>query len=225
MIPFNYLDIYWIGGSPCSGKSSTASILANRYGLRLFHSDDHMDQHTRQADPARQPVMARIARMNWEQIWMRPVPELVADELEFYREEFDQLRAALEQIPGEAPILAEGTAWLPELLIHAGVSPARTFFLVPTATFQARHYAQRPWARDILSECSQPQQAFQNWMDRDSLFADAVEEQARAGGMPVRRVDGTLSLPETCALIERSFDLPFPKKQGATHERKPSIPR
>jgi 2-phosphoglycerate kinase len=211
MIPLNRLDIYWMGGSPCSGKSSIANTLADRYGLRLFRSDDHMDQHIRQADPVRQPAMAKIARMNWEQIWMRPVSEQVADELEFYREEFDQLCAELEQFPGKAPILAEGTAWLPELLIRAGVSPARTFFLVPTATFQVQHYAQRPWARDILSECSQPQQAFQNWMDRDSRFANAVEEQARAGGMPVRRVDGTLTLPETCALIERSFDLPFSK--------------
>lgn len=205
------LDIYWLGGSPCSGKSTIAGLLAERHGLQLFRSDEYMDRHTRQADPTRQPVMARIAQMNWEQIWMRPVVEQVADELDFYREEFDLLRAELEQTAGGAPILAEGTAWLPELLARAGVSPARTFFLVPSETFQVRHYSQRPWAHDILSECSQPQQAFRNWMERDSRFADAVEEQARACAMPVRRVDGTHTLEETCALLESAFD--FPKYQ------------
>jgi len=28
-------NLYWIGGSPCSGKSSISRILADRFGLAL----------------------------------------------------------------------------------------------------------------------------------------------------------------------------------------------
>lgn len=35
--------ICYIGGSPCSGKSTVAQALAERYGLTPFKVDDHLD--------------------------------------------------------------------------------------------------------------------------------------------------------------------------------------
>lgn len=33
-------DIYWIGGSPCSGKSTIAEILAEKHDFTVFKCDD-----------------------------------------------------------------------------------------------------------------------------------------------------------------------------------------
>jgi hypothetical protein len=35
--------LYWIGGSPCAGKSSVAATLAARYGLRHVECDRESD--------------------------------------------------------------------------------------------------------------------------------------------------------------------------------------
>jgi adenylate kinase family enzyme len=38
-------NIYWIGGAPCSGKSTITEKLAFKHGLSMFKSDDHMYAH------------------------------------------------------------------------------------------------------------------------------------------------------------------------------------
>ena len=38
------MNIYYIGGSPCAGKSSVAEILLRRYGLNYFKIDDFLDR-------------------------------------------------------------------------------------------------------------------------------------------------------------------------------------
>src|SRR5512146_1907288 len=87
-------DVYWLGGSPCSGKSSIAEAIAARRGFSLFKCDDSLFDHMAAADPLRQPAMAKAARLSglgWEALFMRPVEEQVADVLAFYREEFPLL--------------------------------------------------------------------------------------------------------------------------------------
>ncbi len=37
--------VYWIGGSPCSGKTSIASILSEKYGLFYYQADNYFDNH------------------------------------------------------------------------------------------------------------------------------------------------------------------------------------
>ena len=38
-------EIYYMGGSPCSGKSTAAEILAERYGLYYFKVDDYLEKY------------------------------------------------------------------------------------------------------------------------------------------------------------------------------------
>lgn len=37
--------IYWIGHSPCAGKSKVARILTEDYGFHYYKSDDAYDDH------------------------------------------------------------------------------------------------------------------------------------------------------------------------------------
>ncbi len=151
--------------------------------------------------------MARAWRLSWDGRFMRPVEEQVADVFAIYREEFELLLGILAGYPPQRPILAEGNAWLPELLSAAGVSPARAAYLVPTPEFQQAHYSNREFINEILSQCADPQAAFASWMARDARFGELVSAQAEAWGAPVLRVDGSLGLEETRRWVERAWGL------------------
>lgn len=43
--------VWWVGGSPCAGKSTLAAILARRHGLALYRCDEALAAHLRRGGP------------------------------------------------------------------------------------------------------------------------------------------------------------------------------
>ncbi len=199
--------VYWLGGSPCAGKSSVAIILAERHGLQLYRCDDHFDEHRARLDAGRHPVFASLAALTCDGLWMRPVEVQVETELAYCREVFSMILEDLLLLPSHTRLLAEGTDLLPECVKPLLAGTSRGFWMVPTAEFQYHYYSKRSWISDILKNCTDPARAFSNWMGRDAGFADRIEESASRLGLPVLRVDGTLSAQEISSIVEHSFGL------------------
>ena len=201
--------VFWVGGSPCSGKSSIVGTLAEEYGLHVYKCDDAFWEHAKRVDPVKQPTFHRLARMTWDEIWMRPVAVQVADEFACYREEFAMILDDLLALPGSELIVAEGAALLPELISGLLQDRSRAMWVVPTEPFQREHYTleKRPWIKDILRHCQNPTQAFANWMDRDVGFAKRVAEQARALDLEVLAVDGKRTIAQNAEIVARCFGL------------------
>ena len=63
--------LYMIGGSPCSGKSTIASLLARQYQLLHIKLDDLVDEMMSQASADSQPICLLRQDRSPEQIWMR----------------------------------------------------------------------------------------------------------------------------------------------------------
>jgi len=200
-------NVYWIGGSPCSGKSSIAEALAAAYGLQLYHADDAYVRHANAVTPEHQPVSYKLAYLSAEELWMRPVEEQVAEELALYHEEFPLILEDLLALPATPPVLAEGAALLPACVQPYLLEPHRAISIIPTAEFQMEHYARRAWAQDVVRACSDPEQAFRNWMQRDIRFAKHVEQAAREAGLFSLLVDGGHPLTDTIAIVEQHFRL------------------
>ena len=198
--------VYWIGGSPCAGKSSVAQTLAHLYGLSVYACDAKTPDHLQHAQYDLQPTMHRIARMGWEQIWMRPVEELLHDALRFNHEEWDLFLEGYLAHPSQYPVV-EGAVLLPELVAPLLSDPHRGIWMVPTEAFQRHHYAQRPWIQSILQDCSNPKAAFENWMQRDARFAQVVMGQAQERGLKVMVVDGSMALADTVRVVAAWFAL------------------
>src|SRR5947209_928431 len=137
--------VWWVGGSPCAGKSALAATLASRHGLACYHCDEALAAHVRRAAPLAYPMMHKLTTTPWHDLWMRPVEVMIREELAFYREEFPLVLADLRGFPAAAPVIAEGTALLPELVAPHLAAPHRAVWLVPSADFQREHYSQRPW--------------------------------------------------------------------------------
>lgn len=197
--------VFWLGGSPCAGKSSIADRLAEAHDLTVYRCDNAFYRHAEVVTPAAQPVFARLARASCDEVWMRSVARQIEEEMTLYREEFPLILADLAGLPSTRPIIAEGAALLPDLLDRLGVVWGRAIWVVPTETFQREHYSRREWRHNVLKECAAPDRAWQNWMDRDAGFARSVAREARRLGFRILVVDGSRSIEETTLHVGRHF--------------------
>jgi 2-phosphoglycerate kinase len=202
-----FSQVYILGGSPCSGKSTIAEKLSSRYRFRYYKVDDFEREHLSRCHPERHPVMYKYSKMSWNEIWSRPVQVQVREEFEFYRERFEMILEDLQKYEPGTPVILEGAAYLPELIAKYDVDPNHVIYLVPTKAFQMHHYSQRPWIRHILKECHDPDQAFENWMERDHRFGQEIIRQAKAYGLGTVIVDGKRNIDTQYDFVVRHFGL------------------
>ena len=199
--------VFWIGGSPCSGKSSITAILAERFGLQMYHLDDEYTRHLAQAVPQRHPLLYAAKGASWDDVWMHPVATLTAREIAFYREEWEMVVEDLLAMPVSSPILAEGAGLLPQCVAPLISHPQQAIWVVPTEEFQRREYPRRDWVKSILDKCKEPEKAWENWMGRDAEFASVVAQSARDAGLMVLEVDGSRPISENAELVAAHFGL------------------
>ena len=199
--------VFWLGGSPCSGKTSISEIIARRFGLDVYHVDEAFESHAQRFDPLRQPALTKWSKSSWNQRWMQPVDSLVQDVIACYREHFTLILEDIFSLPKRRALLVEGSALPPAQVRSVLSSPSHAVWLIPSADFQITHYSKRDWVRSILAQCSQPDVAFQNWMERDIRFAQWIEAEASATHLSLLRVDGNRTIEENAAAVARHFQL------------------
>ena len=203
--------LYMIGGSPCSGKSTIASLLTQQYGLLHIKLDDLTDQMMDQARANAKPISLLRQDRSPDQIWLRHPEEMADEEWRFYEEIFPYVASYLLEHQ-EKPHLVEGAGLLPHLVKSLDGPAVSYLCLTPTADFQTKHYQQREWVPYVLEDTSNPEQAFENWMQRDILFAQMVRKEAKKLGYPSLMTDGSRSEKETAEEIARLLKLPNTNK-------------
>ncbi len=197
--------VFWLGGSPCSGKSSISRILASRFDLDVYHVDEAFENPTRRLDPLHHPALTMWCESSWDERWMQPIDNLVQDVIACYREHFALIREDVLEMPKRKSLLVEGTALLPGLVADLLTKSTQAIWIIPFADFQRAHYSEREWARNIVAQCSDTEVAFHNWMERDIRFAEWVESEAIAHNLPVLRVDGKRTLEENAEAVATHF--------------------
>lgn len=199
--------IYYIGGSPCSGKSTIAKMIADRLGLYYFKVDDYLDKYMSRGKEANKLYSVKAMEMSADEIWMRDPMTQNIEELEIYHEIFEFILEDLNQIETLNGIITEGAAFLPELVNEIKVENHSYICIVPTKDFQYHHYKLRPWVPDILAECTDKEQAFENWMERDALFAATVRENADKIGYQSIVTDGSIDVNTIYEQVVNWFNL------------------
>lgn len=186
------MDIFYIGGSPCSGKSTVAEALAERYDLMHFKVDDHLEEFTARGAAEGLPVCQRILRMTADETWMRPPDVQCREELDYYAEIAPFVAEAIRKL-AYPRVVAEGAALLPYLMQRQNVCRSRYIAIVPSRAFQFSRYRQRPWVPHVLRDCANQEAAFANWMERDALFAEAVRGQCTQAEYACLLTDGSIT--------------------------------
>lgn len=124
--------ILWIGGSPCSGKSSIARILADRYELQTYHCDEAFDEHRKRVVPDKHPMLHKWTNTPWDELWMQPVAVLVTEAIVCYHEHFNMIIDDVLSLPRSASILVEGTAFLPNRVCRVLLNRHQAMWILST---------------------------------------------------------------------------------------------
>lgn len=201
------IKTYFIGGSPCSGKSTITEILAKKHDLYYFKVDDFLDKYIDIGASEGRPVCTRIKSMTPEETWMRDPMIQCEEELSWYREVFGYVCEEIAQIQNVKGIIAEGAAYLPDLMKSINIPNNRYLSITPTKDFQVSHYSKREWVPYVLQDCSDKDKAFENWMERDALFAKDVQRQCEENGYLSLVNDGKREIEELIHLVEEHFEL------------------
>ncbi|MGG1593976.1 zeta toxin family protein [Terribacillus saccharophilus] len=200
--------IYWIGGSPCAGKTTIARKLAAEYGFTYYKCDDCYDDHMSRSTPDQQPYMYKIKDQTWNQVWSTQfcslsVEEQIEDVIRVYEEQFSLILEDLLSRPKTTPILVEGAVLLPHMVAPLLTELSHAIWMVPTPEFQIENYKKRAWIHRILDQYDDPDLAFSNWMERDSGFAHKVIKDAKDMGLRTFSVDGSFSVDQSYELVKR----------------------
>ena len=201
------MEIYYIGGSPCSGKSTIAQALATEYDLDYFKVDDHLEKYIKMGAADGKLCCAMVEKMTSEQIWMREPGVQCKEELIIYEEISEYIQNDLKNADGKKDIITEGAAYLPRLAKRLHVPADRYLSITPTKAFQVFHYSKREWVPFVLSECSNQAKAFENWMERDALFAREVQRQCAEVGYVSVINDGKVPVEEMIKMAAEHFGL------------------
>ncbi len=198
-------NIYFIGGSPCSGKSTITTMLAENYGFYYFKVDELLDDYINKGKLKGKPICTKQSNMTSDEIWMR-APEIQnLEELQFYREIFEFIITDLSNINSD--IVTEGASYLPELMRKIGIDKKHYINITPTFDFQYAYYKERPWVPYVIRDCHDKEKAFDNWMKRDAFFAGHVRNQSRKLGYKTLITDETVSCINTYQIVCNLFGL------------------
>lgn len=196
--------VYFIGGSPCSGKSTIAEMFAREYGMYYFKVDDYLEKYMRLAAEKGRSTCKKSIKMKPDEIWMRDALVQCDEEFRIYEEIAEFVFEDLQRIDAKA-VITEGAAYTPTVMKHSRSNGYIS--IVPTAEFQVSHYKEREWVPYVLEGCSDKVQAFENWMQRDILFAERVKEECRLSEIPCIVNDGTKTPPEIFCMVKELLGL------------------
>lgn len=185
MEPFDHA--IWIGGPPGSGKTTIATRIARRYGLRWYNADTRTWAHLDRA--LREGVPAAIAwqSMPPEERWAGRTPAEL-DELSLDRERGPMILDDVRRLPAAPLVVAEGTPLRPDLVAPVLSAPSRSVWLVLTPELH----------RARLESCGARESAIQ----RSLLLSREIRERAIARGLPVLTVDGSVGIDDAVAAAE-----------------------
>ncbi len=205
--------VLWLGGIPCSGKSSVAHWLIERYSLQLYHYDRHERAHIARRDPIRHPALCAYEAMSMNERWVtRPVDEMVRATTAAWLERFALAVDDLCALPSEPPILAEGPGLLPDSVAPLLVSARQAIWLVPTDGFKRATQPTRGGAP--ANQTSDPLRAYENLITLDLQLARDVKAGAGELGLTVIEVDGTRSIEQVAREVAGHFGLRSPVTLG-----------
>jgi hypothetical protein len=168
--------VLWIGGSAGTGKTTIATRLARRHGLRWYCSDTRTWAHRDRALREGNEAALRWEAMTPDERLRSPPAERFAMSLHGERGPMvvDNLRA----LPRSPLIVAEGTPIAPSVVTSGAADYQRAVWLIPARRLRtARH----------------------------GLLADAIEREAAEHGVRVLIVDGSRGIEEMVAAVEELF--------------------
>lgn len=201
--------VYWIGGAPGAGKSTTARRLAARYGWHHYATDDTMRAHTARTTPASAPMLHAFQAMDMDERWVRRSPDVMLETFHWFRGEcFGLIVEDLLGLPSEPRIVVDGLRLLPHLVKPLLDVVDQAVWLLPTPDF--RHAAiegRSAPGEGFVWRTSDPARAARNLAERDRMFTSRLREETGRLGLRAIEVDTATSEDDLFHQVTTAFRL------------------
>ena len=199
--------IYWLGGSTCAGKTTISNVLSENYGFAVYHCDEYLVKHIKKSNAQEHPNLNKIAKTSWNDILSMNVEEYLKWTTGSFCEEFDMILEDLEQLPDDKPILVEGINILPHLIKEEIVNINHAVWLVAEESFYINHQMNRKELFERVKECSNQEQALQNYMSNDLAFGKYILNETKKLGLNVIETTQEFDIKKNIELISSYFNL------------------
>lgn len=198
--------VYWLGGSTCAGKTTISKALSESYGFRVYHCDDYIGTHIERSNIQEHPNLNKITKASWNDILSMNVEEYLDWTTGSFCEEFGMILEDLDQLSDDKPILVEGINLLPGLLKEALIDTNQAVWLVADDAFYKKHQMQRKEFFDRIKQCSNQEQALQNYINDDLAFGRYIINDAKKHDLKVIVTADESDLKKNIELISRYFN-------------------
>ena len=193
--PQRLRHIRWIGGGSGAGKSTVTHLLAEKYGLRLYHCDDTQSAHTARSNATDHPMLHAFLALMMDERWVKRTPEEMFHTFHgFHGEGFGLILEDLLDLPTDVPVLVEGYKLLPCLVAPLLSRPDQAVWLIPTPEWRRTALSRRGSLWSIAGQTSDPETALANLLARDALYTEEVFRQAVALQLTIIEVSGSASV-------------------------------
>jgi 2-phosphoglycerate kinase len=199
--------IYWLGGSTCAGKTTISNAISAKYGFTVYHCDDYLGKHIEKSNEQEHPNLNKITEVSWNDILNMSVEEYLNWITGLFSEEFGMILEDLEQLPDDKPILVEGINLLPKLIKDEVVNIDHAVWLVAEDAFYKKHQMERKELFERIKECSNQEQALQNYMNDDFAFGKYILNDAEKFDLKVIEIVNESDIKKNIELISRYFKL------------------
>ncbi|MBA6441425.1 MULTISPECIES: AAA family ATPase [Streptomyces] len=201
--------VFWIGGGSGAGKSTVARRLADRYGWRLYATDDVMRDHADRATPEEAPFLHEFIAMDMDERWVNRSPEVMLETFHWFRGEgFGLIVEDLLRLPPERGVIVEGFRLLPHLVKPLLDAPRRAVWLLPTPDFrQAAIRSRSVPGEGFVWRTSDPVRAGRNLAERDRMFTTRLGEEAERLRLHTIDVETTMTEDALTERVARAFRL------------------
>ncbi len=196
--------ILFMGGSPCSGKSTVAELIAQEYGAFYFKVDELLGELIETAASRGGIACTAVRKLTSDGIWLREPSIHCEEEFQIYSELAPLIFDKIAQLNNDF-IITEGAAYTPQVMSSRNAGSYIT--IVPSPEFQISRYKEREWVQYVLADCSDKEKAFDNWMQRDVLFAERVKAECEKLEIPCIVNDGSRSVDEIYQTVKELLDI------------------
>lgn len=199
-------NVYFIAGTPCSGKTTISRELAKRYSLTIYDADEHFARHQQLSNPTFQPSMNKIFK-NADEFFSRTVFEYKKWLIDNTREQLDFILLDLIQLSQEKKVLCDCHLTLEEA--NKLTEPSRIVFLIKEPSNLVYDYCNRPDHydfRDFINSATDVEKAKALCSETLKSLNEKKYEDIKNSDYFWIEKDNTSTIDETVRKVEQHFD-------------------
>ena len=197
--------VLWIGGGPQAGKTTLSRLLAGKWDLKIYNLDWHaVREHAGRPGAA----VTAFQRLSMDERWAVPsADQLLERSVTIWQDGFTLVLDDLLALPDSRSIITEGPGAFPWCVAPLLSSAQQAIFLVPTPE-RREVVATRRWGsgqRERFPGIAERERALTNIRARDALLDARIVSSCAELGLRCERLDGSLDLDASLALVEDHF--------------------